>query len=127
MGRIIIRASANEPAVYGEYSSIVDNFTYVNASRKQMLSYLLSDYVKGTDRRKYEREQAIKRLDRADKTGTSSMIGDGQWDDDLIIMNNEPHDDGMLPRDKVGQFMARLEQGQSTDDLITPFEKEEVG
>lgn len=69
-----------------------------------------------------------KRLDRADRFGSNSHIGRGGWDDKrLIIMNNEEWGgNGMLPRANITEFMNRLNQDQSTTDLLEPFDDEDL-
>jgi hypothetical protein len=120
MGRYVIRASPDE-ARYGVISTIVDNFVWVNGTREETLEYLVNDFRPGTDRLERERADAENRLAKADMQGSDSFIGNGWWDDEtIIIMNNDPC--GRLPRDKVGEFMRRIEAEEPTEDLLLPFE-----
>lgn len=63
------------------------------------------------------------RLDRADRTGTSSMVpGSGQWDDIGFIAEQR----GWLQRDRIADYAQALFAGDENAawDLLEPFEGE---
>lgn len=62
------------------------------------------------------------RLDRADETGTSSLDGDGAWDDWGYIAEQR----GTLRRDRLGEYAVKYLNGdeQAAFDLLEPFEGE---
>lgn len=63
------------------------------------------------------------RIGRADKTGTSSMIGDGTWDDDSYIAEQR----GILRRKHLALYSQRLLRGEYENawDLLEPFDDED--
>lgn len=63
------------------------------------------------------------RLDRADRTGTSSMVpGSGQWDDIGFVAEQR----GWLRRDRIADYAQALFAGDENAawDLLEPFEDE---
>lgn len=62
------------------------------------------------------------RLDRADKQGTSSQIGDGGWDDSGFVAEQR----GWLRRDRLGDYALLWLDGKedSAFDLLEPFDGE---
>lgn len=63
------------------------------------------------------------RLDRADRTGTSSMVpGSGQWDDIGFIAEQR----GWLRRDRIADYAQALlaDNENAAWDLLEPFEGE---
>jgi hypothetical protein len=63
------------------------------------------------------------RLDRADRTGTSSMVpGSGQWDDTGFIAEQR----GWLRRDRIADYAQALfaDDENAAWDLLEPFEGE---
>jgi hypothetical protein len=62
------------------------------------------------------------RLDRADETGTSSLIRDGAWDDHGFVAEQR----GWLRRDRLGDYaLLWLDDRQDEAfDLLEPFEGE---
>lgn len=62
------------------------------------------------------------RLDRADATGTSSLIKDGAWDDTGWIAEQR----GWLRRDRIGDYAVEYLHGdrQAAYDLLEPLDGE---
>jgi len=63
------------------------------------------------------------RLDRADRTGTSSMVpGSGQWDDHGFIAEQR----GWLRRDRIADYAQALaaDNNEAAWDLLEPFDDE---
>lgn len=76
----------------------------------------------------WTREEALaygfprSRLDRADQTGTSSLINDGAWDDPGFIAEQR----GWLRRDRLGDYALLWLDGahQAAFDLLEPLDGE---
>ncbi|CAL9349205.1 hypothetical protein SUDANB1_00426 [Streptomyces sp. enrichment culture] len=76
----------------------------------------------------WSRETAIEygfppsRLDRADDTGSSSLIGDGAWDDKGFVAEQR----GWLRRERLGDYAVEYLHGdrEAAYALLEPFERE---
>jgi hypothetical protein len=79
----------------------------------------------------WSRETAIaygfpaSRLDRADENGSSSLIGDGAWDDKGWVAEQR----GWLRRDRIGEYAVEYLHGdrEAAYALLEPFEQEAAG
>jgi hypothetical protein len=62
------------------------------------------------------------RLDRADENGSSSLIGDGAWDDKGWVAEQR----GWLRRDRIGEYAVEYLHGdrEAAYALLEPFEQE---
>lgn len=105
MGRYIIKPE-RDVNFYVEWSTVVDAPT-AYGTRKQFLKYLDKD--------------GPKRMERADRLGTSAIAPFvHHWDDSGMIYEQQ----GWLKRENLRALCDRLIQDENADvsDLLTPFE-----
>lgn len=107
MTRYLVKVSPDRNA-YLEWSTIVGNA------------------VSFGDREYYLTESDETRLARTDKHGTSSYDRFFGWDDTyLIVANNQPNTDGMLPRQRLPDLYDLFERDTEApipSEWLEPFE-----
>lgn len=129
MGRQIIRVAKDDPR-YLVWNTVV-GMPIMFGDRKETLHYLIEDYAKGTERRKFEKQDAKRRLDLADEFGGDAhrpFLVD--WDPEAGKIYLQ---EGFLRRKNFGAWIERMESAIDADsgvtwhsvdvtDLLEPFE-----
>lgn len=137
----MVRSIGDVTALLGEVERMRDELAEERASRNPLLRCLLMKAAPDQDlyigwsnvveapTGMWTRAEALaygfprSRLDRADRTGTSSMVpGSGQWDDIGFVAEQR----GWLRRDRIADYAQALFAGdnEAAWDLLEPFEGE---
>lgn len=117
MGRFIIKPEADRD-LYIEWSTVVD--APVKAGTRETITAEL-DHEFGTHGRDHTREA----LDRADELGSSSMLGDGAWNDERLILMNGPGAPGLIYRKDLVKMIEVYEKPDAEKligAMVEPFE-----
>lgn len=96
MGRVILR---QDNGLFAIWSSIVDNFVWVNCTREEVYKTIAQDAAEGT------RQGTDDAMARVDKTGTSSRMCPDRLVSDLLEEVRERH--GQKEYDDLVTLMAK--------------------
>jgi hypothetical protein len=116
MPRFIVKPDPDRDE-YVEWSSIVESWTFLG-TRAEMLAHLRA----GRDYVEFGEQAPNVRLDRADKNGTSSFLGEGAYGDRLVFEQR-----GTIACARLGEFVRALADGdlQAALRMCEPWEDEE--
>jgi hypothetical protein len=71
--------------------------------------------------------QITDRLDRADRTGTTSRLGEGNFNDPYLLVLNGGRSRGCLPRGKLAAYLRSnpADPDNLDDSLLEPLEDDD--
>lgn len=108
---IIIKASRDEDFYVG-WSRIASGPLFWG-TREEMAIMCFEETATVADTKSEPRSAEVrgdieKRLARADEHGSSDMIGNGRWTDEVLIYEDRNHN-GLVPRARLKEFVKSME------------------